>query len=410
MADVPLIWAAPFVGLLLAIAVLPLVAAHWWEPNRNKAVVSAVFALPVAVYTARTMPAELSHAVHDYVGFMAFLGAIYVISGGVFLGGDLRATPAVNSAFLLAGALLANVLGTTGASMVLVRVLLRTNSERRHVVHTAVFFIFMVCNTGGCLTPLGDPPLLVGYLRGVPFEWTLRLWPAWLGVNVALLAVYFALDCVMVRRETPRALRADVTHVEPLRVLGAANLLLIAGVIAAVLWLPVWWREGAMVALAAASLAWTPKEVHVRNSFGWAPIVEVAVLFAGIFVAMAPALVWLRQHAADLGVRTPAEFFWATGSLSALLDNTPTYLALLEVARGLDLGSEVAGTTHVVLEAISLGAVFMGATTYVGNGPNFMVRAIAASRGVKMPTFFGYMLWSLGILVPLFFAASLWLF
>jgi Na+/H+ antiporter NhaD/arsenite permease-like protein len=407
MTTVPLAWTAPFAGLLLAIATMPAVAPHWWEKNRNKAIVAALFALPVALWAWRTMPDRLEHSGREYIGFVVLLGSLFTISGGLFLDGDLRATPYVNAAFLGVGALLANLVGTTGAAMLLVRPLLRTNRDRRHVVHTLIFFIFVVCNTGGCLTPLGDPPLFVGYLRGVPFLWTLRLWPAWLALNAALLLVYLAWDGAMFLKEPNVALRDDRARVTPLRLHGRRNLLFLAGVIASVVWLHEPWREVAMVGLAWASWRSTPKSVHEKNHFEWTPIVEVAVLFAGIFVTMVPALAWLNANAATLGVREPRQFFWATGALSAFLDNTPTYLAFLEVARGLALPDEVVGTTHAVLSAIALGAVFMGALTYIGNGPNFMVRAIAERQGLKMPSFFGYMLWSVGILVPLFFATSL---
>jgi Na+/H+ antiporter NhaD/arsenite permease-like protein len=410
MPPVPLGWVTPFAALLAAIAVMPLAAPHWWEKNRNKAIVCAALGAPVAVWALATMPEILGHTAWEYVSFVVLLGTLFTISGGIFLDGDLRATPKVNATFLAVGAVLANLVGTTGASMLLVRPLLRTNSERAHVVHTVIFFVFIVCNTGGCLTPLGDPPLFVGYLKGVPFEWPLRLWPAWLGVNAALIVVYLFWDGAMVLRESRAALRDDRRKLAPLRLEGGGNLLCLAGVIAAVLLLPQVWRECVMAGLAVLSLWFTPRQIHAKNSFGWGPIVEVAVLFAGIFVTMVPALGWLNQHAADLGVVSPFEFFWATGTLSAFLDNTPTYVAFLEVARGLGGPSQVAGISHVTLTAIALGAVLMGAMTYIGNGPNFMVRAIAESQGLKMPSFFGYMLWSLGILVPLFLVTSLVLF
>ncbi len=407
---VPLPALAPFLLLLLAIAVLPLAAPRFWEHNRSKALVCLVLALPVAGWCLQVMPHELQHAVVEYVSFIILLGSLYVVSGGLFLDGDLRASPAVNCAFLGAGAVLANIVGTTGAAMLLVRPLLHTNSERRHVVHTVVFFIFIACNTGGCLTPLGDPPLFVGYLRGVPFTWTLRLWPAWLGVNLALIAVYFAWDSLMVRAETRAALRADRTHYEPLRLRGQRNLVLLAGLVACVALAPPGLREVLMVGIALTSLQLTPREIHESNAFGWGPIVEVAVLFAGIFVTMVPALAYLREHGPSLGVRTPQQFFWLTGSLSGFLDNTPTYLTFLSLAQGLGLRPDVAGVSHEVLEGIALGAVFMGATTYIGNGPNFMVRAIADGRGVKMPGFFGYMLYSGAILVPILAVTSWILF
>ena len=410
MEPVPLAWSAPFAGLLLGIAVLPLAAAHWWEHNRNKAIVAAVFAVPVALWAFGTMRHDLGHAVLEYVSFLCLLGSLYVVAGGVHVSGDLRASPLVNAAFLAAGAALANGVGTTGASMLLSRPLLRTNSGRRHVVHTVVFFIFMVCNTGGLLTPLADPPLFVGFLRGVPFAWPLGLWKEWLLVNGALLTIYLLIDGNRVLLETPAALRRDRRDLEPLRIHGKRNLLLLLGVVALVLWAPGGLREAGMVALAAVSWFATPRDVHARNQFGWGPIVEVAVLFAGIFVTMVPALAYLREHAASLGVREPMQFFWATGALSSFLDNTPTYVCFLELARGLPGPDEVAGVSHGVLAAISCGAVLMGANTYIGTGPNFMVRAIAEAQGLKMPSFFGYMLWSIAILVPLFFVASLLLF
>jgi Na+/H+ antiporter NhaD/arsenite permease-like protein len=410
MPPVPLAWSLPFAGLLLAIATAPLVAGRWWEVNRHKALVAAAFAAPVAVWAAVLMPDVLGRVFAEYAGFLTYLGALYTISGGISVEGDLRATPRVNTAFLAAGALLANVAGTTGASMLLVRPLLRTNRQRRNVVHTVVFFIFVVCNTGGCLTPLGDPPLFVGWLRGVPFAWTLRLWPAWLGVNAALLAVYAVVETVAYRRETTASLLADEREAVPLSLRGKGNLVPLAAAVACVLWLPAGWREAALVLLAAFSYRLTPAAVRLGNGFTWAPIVEVGVLFAGIFVTMIPALVWLNRNAASLGVDSPAGFFWATGALSSVLDNTPTYLAFLSVARGLPGPDEVAGTSHATLTAIALGAVLFGAATYVGNGPNFMVRAVAEASGVKLPSFFGYLRWSLAILVPLFFVTSLLLF
>jgi Na+/H+ antiporter NhaD/arsenite permease-like protein len=399
---VPVGWLVPFALLLLAIAVLPLLAPHFWEHNRNKGVVAAALALPVAIWAWRTQQHTLLETGHEYVSFMLLLGSLFVVAGGLFLDGDLRATPKVNVAFLALGAVLANFVGTTGASMLLIRPLLRTNGQRRHVVHTVIFFIFIVCNIGGCLTPLGDPPLFVGFLRGVPFTWTLRLWPEWLAMNAALLAIYYAWDTRVIRRESPESLKADVVSLVPLSLSGKVNLLLLAGIVLTVATAPPGWREAGMAGIGLASLALTPRGVRERNAFAWGPIIEVAVLFAGIFVTMIPALEYLRQHGPELGVRSPLQFFWVTGSLSSFLDNTPTYLTMLALAQSLDMPREVVGVSHVVLTGISLGAVFMGANTYIGNGPNFMVKAIADSSGVKMPSFFGYMAYSLAILVPLF--------
>jgi Na+/H+ antiporter NhaD/arsenite permease-like protein len=396
------------VVLLLAIGVLPLVAPHWWHPNRSKAVVAAALALPAAGWALATDPSALLHAGHEYASFVLLLASLYVVAGGIFLEGDLRATPRVNAAFLATGAVLANLVGTTGAAMLLVRPLLRTNAERKRVVHTVVFFVFVVCNTGGCLTPLADPPLYLGYLRGVPFEWTLRLLPYWAAMNGALLLVYLAWDTWAWRREEPAARRLDEVLRRPLGMRGARNLLglaAIAGAVAARVPSP--WLEGVFVAAGAASIAATPRAIREANRFAWAPILEVAILFAGIFATMVPALEILREEAPRLGLSSPRQLFWATGSLSSFLDNAPTYLTFLTVAQGLGGAPEVVGVPHATLAAVSLGAVFMGAMTYVGNGPNFMVRAIAESRGVRMPSFFGYMLYSGGVLLPLLALLSL---
>jgi Na+/H+ antiporter NhaD/arsenite permease-like protein len=400
------VWVLPFAGLLLAIAVLPLLAPRLWESNGRKLVLAAILAAPVLVLYLRGSPRALLHAGHDYLSFMALLGSLFVISGGVRLDGDLRATPAVNTAFLGVGGVLASVVGTTGASMLLIRPLLDTNRERRQVVHTVVVFIFLVSNVGGCLTPLGDPPLFLGYLAGVPFTWTLRLAPAWLLASAVLLLLYYAWDVRAHARESPQDLRRDAAEVRPLRIEGWGNLALLIGVLAAVAWLATPWREAAMVVLAVASLALTPAARRRANRFTFHPILEVAALFAGIFATMLPALDILRARGGELGVREPWQFFWATGTLSSFLDNAPTYLTFLALAQGLaasgGLPAEVAGVPHELLAGVSLGAVFMGANTYIGNGPNFMVRAIAEERGVRMPSFGGYMLYSGAILLPLF--------
>ena len=420
-SHVPLGWSAPFALLLLAIAVLPLAAGHWWEHNRNKGIVCALLAAPVAWWTATAMPHALQHAGLEYVSFILLLGSLFVVSGGLLLTGDLRARPGVNTAFLAVGAVLANLVGTTGASMLLIRPLLRTNAQREHVVHTVVFFVFVVCNTGGLLTPLGDPPLFMGFLRGVPFTWTFTLFPFWLGVNAALLTIYSVWDSRAIRRETRSDLRADAASVEPLRLAGKRNLILLAAIVAAVAFAPPVWRESIMLAAALASLVATPRDVHARNRFAWGPIVEVAVLFAGIFVTMVPALAWLEQNGTALGVTSPRQFFWVTGVLSSFLDNTPTYVTFASVATSLVNGAHPgAGITpdalgrlldfpegEPLLRAISLGAVLMGANTYIGNGPNFMVKAIADASGVKTPAFFGYMLWSVGILLPVLAVVSI---
>ena len=395
-------WALPFVGLLLAIAVLPLAAPHFWESNLRKLGVGALLALPVLVLYWQSRPAALVHAAQDYVSFIVLLGGLFIISGGILLEGDLEATPRTNAAFLGLGAVLASFVGTTGASMLLIRPLLQTNRERKHVVHTVVFFIFLVSNIGGCLTPLGDPPLFLGYLLGVPFTWTFRLFVPWLFTTALVLTVYVLWDRRAHAREAKSDIKRDFYEVRPLRLAGKESLAMLGGVLAAVAFLGAPWRELLIVLLSAVSYARTDPELRKANRFSFHPILEVAALFAGIFVTMLPALHILQERGAELGVREPWQFFWATGTLSSFLDNAPTYLTFLALARGLHLPADVVGVPNELLVAISLGAVFMGANTYIGNGPNFMVRAIAEERGVKMPSFGGYMLYSGAVLIPVF--------
>jgi Na+/H+ antiporter NhaD/arsenite permease-like protein len=400
----------PFALLLLGLAVLPLVAASFWESNLRKLAVAAVLGVPVAHLYAANHPAALAHAFDDYVSFIVLLATLFVISGGVFLEGDLPATPRVNASFLAAGALLASFIGTTGASMLLIRPLLQTNRERRHATHTVVFFIFLVSNIGGCLTPLGDPPLFLGYLAGVPFTWTFRLFVPWLVTVGLVLAAYVLWDARAYAREKPVDRAVDRLVVRPLRVVGKENLALLGGVVLAAAFLQAPWREIAMVALAVVSLVATPASVREANRFSFHPILEVAAVFAGIFLTMLPALDLLRTRGAELGVREPWQFFWASGALSSFLDNAPTYLTFLALAQGQRLAPEVAGVPETILAAISLGSVFMGANTYIGNGPNFMVRSIAEARGVRMPSFGGYMLYSGAILIPVFVVVTLLFF
>jgi Na+/H+ antiporter NhaD/arsenite permease-like protein len=393
--------------MLLAIAALPLWMPHWWEQNRNKLLVSCALGLPILVlYLIRDLGA-LGHMAKDYVSFIVLLSGLFVISGGVLLRGDLEATPAVNTGFLAVGTLLASIVGTTGASMLLIRPLLQTNRERRRTVHTVIFFIFLVSNVGGMLTPLGDPPLFLGYLEGVPFTWTLGLWPHWLLLSAALLATYFVWDSVAYSRESLAAIRRDRAQIEPLRIRGALNGLWLVGVVLAVAFLSAPWREAAIVGLAALSLWRTPAGIRRANGFTPHPMIEVAVLFFGIFLTMIPALELLRARGGELGVRTPWQFFWVTGVLSSFLDNAPTYLTFLALAQGQGMAREVVGVPEAVLAAISVGAVAMGANTYIGNAPNFMVKAIAEETGVKMPSFLGYMLYSGAVLTPLFVLVTL---
>jgi Na+/H+ antiporter NhaD/arsenite permease-like protein len=400
-------WALPFALMLLSIAVLPLATPHFWESNLRKLGVAAVLAAPVLFLYLRAHPSALVETAHDYASFIVLLGGLFVISGGIFMEGDLEATPRTNAAFLGLGALLASFVGTTGASMLLIRPLLQTNRERKRVAHTVVFFIFLVSNIGGCLTPLGDPPLFLGYLEGVPFLWTFRLFVPWAATVALVLAIYVAWDRREHAREARADLRRDFYEVRPLRIAGKSNLVLLAGVLLAVAFLHAPWREAAIVALSLASLAFTDRELRKANRFSFGPILEVAALFAGIFVTMLPALDLLRARGAELGVREPWQFFWAAGALSSFLDNAPTYLTFLALGQGLGLPPDVVGVPDAILKAISLGAVFMGANTYIGNGPNFMVRSIAEERGVRMPSFGGYMLYSGAVLLPVFVLVTL---
>jgi Na+/H+ antiporter NhaD/arsenite permease-like protein len=401
---------APFALMLLVIAVFPLWLPHWWESNRNKLMVAGALGLPVLFLYALRQPGALVRMGEEYVAFIILLSGLYVISGGVLLRGDLVATPLTNAGFLAAGSVLASVLGTTGASMLLIRPLLQTNRERTRTKHTIVFFIFLVSNIGGMLTPIGDPPLYLGYLQGVPFTWTFRLWLHWLTLVGVLLVIYIVWDSREYAREPITAIRRDRAQLEPLRIRGGANLLLLAGLVlvAALVREPV--REVAIAALAGISLWRTPRSIRRANGFTAYPMIEVAVLFFGIFLTMIPALELLRERGGELGVRQPWQFFWTAGVLSSVLDNAPTYLTFLALGQGLGLANEVAGVPHGILVAISVGAVAMGANTYIGNAPNFMVKSIAEEAGVKMPSFFGYLLYSGAVLLPLFVVVTLFFF
>jgi Na+/H+ antiporter NhaD/arsenite permease-like protein len=416
----PPLWSiAPFVGMVLAIAILPLLVERWWQSNLNKAIVSAAFGLPVAICFAVTDASALGRTALEYAAFIGLLAVLFVISGGIHIRGGSAGSPLANTATLGIGAVLANAIGTTGASMLLIRPLLRANEHRRYRAHIVIFFIFIVSNTGGCLTPLGDPPLFLGFLHGVPFEWTLRLWPQWLFMNGILLVVFNVLDQYMFNREEladKASLMDKVQPEKPIEIEGKRNFILLACVAGAVFLggsvvHPRYGEEASKVyqiivtvVFLLMSLAITPRRIRYENRFSWRPIVEVAVLFAGIFATIIPALQILAGRGPGLGVSSPWQYFWASGALSSFLDNAPTYLSFWSLAQYLP--DQVAGTTHGVLAAISCGAVFMGANTYIGNGPNFMVRSIAEHAGVRMPSFFGYMAWAVVILIPLFVCAT----
>jgi Na+/H+ antiporter NhaD/arsenite permease-like protein len=404
--SVPLYMVVPFALMLGSIAVIPLLFHHFWERDGNKAIVASVLAVPTAIYLLFHYPAGLWHSLEEYASFLMLLGSLYAIAGGIHISGDLRATPRTNTTILAIGAVLANLIGTTGASMVLIRVLLRTNQERKIISHVPFFFILIVSNCGGLLTPLGDPPLFLGYLRGVPFTWTFGLFPYWLLANVYLLVLFFFVDARAYAKEASADVVRDATEVEPLRITGLINIPLLGGVIGCIfLSTPV--RELGMLAMALISLFAAPKEPRAKNRFSYGPIIEVAVLFAGIFVTMVPALALLEARGGELGLKEPAHFFLVTGTLSSLLDNAPTYLTFLSTLQGMRLGAEVVGVPAIYLAAISVGAVFMGANTYIGNGPNFMVKAIAEESGVPMPSFFGYALRATLTLAPIYVVVTL---
>lgn len=457
----PSFWlVAPFVLLLLCIAVFPLIhrLAHWWEKNRNRLLVALLLgAATLAYYLLAhgyyvpdpagsgqfivhqpgldSLQAVLAHAVlFEYVPFIVLLFSLYVISGGIQLKGDLPAHPTTNLALIALGGVLASFIGTTGAAMLLIRPLLQTNSERKHVVHTVIFFIFVVCNCGGLLLPIGDPPLFLGYLRGVPFFWTLGLIVHWLFVNGILLAIYYLWDARAYAREEKRDLWRDETRVERLRLRGGWNFLLLLGVVFCVATMvpgknflglglflvPPFLREAGQLALAAVSyLLLTPRGLRQEVHFNFAAIGEVAALFIGIFITMQVPIELLNLYGARLGINADWKFFWATGTLSSFLDNAPTYVVFFEAARSLsptplptDLGSLYLTAVQPPIKlsylvAVSAGAVFMGANTYIGNGPNFLVKSIAEQAGLKMPTFFGYMKYSTLILVPIFVLVTL---
>jgi len=424
--QVPLWAAGPFVLLLLGIALLPLVAGHWWHSNRNKAIFVVALSFPTAAYLLSVGEAGRSALVHEcveYFSFISLLLALYVISGGIVLRGDLAGRPRTNLLFLAAGAVLANLVGTTGASMILIRPVLRINAKRKSTLHIPVFFIFSVSNLGGLLTPLGDPPLFLGFLKGVDFFWTMSLWKEWLVANALVLGIFYVWDSIAYRRESPEDIRIDQIRVHRLRLSGLAvnaPLLVVvllgvvfqsqqvgqgAGQVIAVgdLTLHRPWGEILMLLAAVLSLLLSPKHLHKENRFAWGPIVEVAVLFIGIFVTMAPALAYLKEHGGKLGITEAWQYFWLTGGLSALLDNAPTYVTFCTLAGGGDDFGVLADGKPLILTAISCGAVFMGACSYIGNGPNFMVKAIAEEAGYKMPSFFGYILrFSLPVLMPVF--------
>ncbi len=429
----------PFVGMLLSIAIFPLVKPEWWEKNMLWVALawSAIFVIPFAVAygPGEALFRVLESVLLDYIPFIVLLLGLFVVAGGIALKGTLVGTTKVNAILLLIGTVLASWIGTTGAAMLMIRPLIRANAWREKKVHIIVFFIFLVANMGGCLTPLGDPPLFMGFQRGVPFTWTFHLLPILLFNMVILFIVFILIDRHFYKKEvaagrSPQDM-TDNKAKEPIRIEGAHNIifigLIILGVIASGV-LPNmfdFFADGAgihiyddvvfsyavlveiVIILIACflSLKTTKKSTRQLNEFTYGPIAEVAKLFIGIFITMIPALMYLRTHGGELGLDQPWQLFWCTGALSSFLDNTPTYLVFLQTAGALGqagIETSVGSVSQLMLEAISAGAVFMGANTYIGNAPNFMVKSIAEENKIKMPSFFGYMGWSVCILIPVF--------
>ncbi len=399
----------PFSFLVLGIAILPLLFPHLWERGSAQLGFVVLCAAPVVGYCqALERTAPLQHALHGYLSFVLTIGALYVVASGVLLLGDIEATPRNNVIFLLLGSLLASLIGTTGASMLLLRPLLRTNQQRQHREHLVPLFILTVANAGGMLTPLGDPPLLMGYLQGVPFFWTLSLLPYWVWYVGGICGFAYWVERKAYAREAAPDLARDRAEVQPLALRGVHNLLLLALLVGAVT-LRSGLRELALLVLALGSYFSTSRALHEQNNFSLAPIREVAVLFAGLFVCLVPIEVNLAAAAPQLPLREPWQLFWSAGALSAVLDNAPTYAAFLALSRGLSHAEPelVAGVAPLLLTAVSVGSVVMGATTYIGNGPNLMVRAIAERSGFTMPSFARYAVFALLVLLPLHLGTTL---
>lgn len=435
------IWAFPFAGLLLSIAVAPLLMPVFWHHHFGKIAAGwgLAFLLPcVIVFGAEQALISASHTlVAEYSPFIILLSTLFVVAGGICVRGNLHGSPGLNTALLALGTLLASIMGTTGAAMLLVRPLIRANDNRQHVQHVMVFFIFLVANAGGALTPLGDPPLFLGFLQGVDFLWTLKnIFGQTLFLCLSLLLIFYLLDLYYYRRrEEDRPARLDPTPDSAVRIEGGINFVLLGGVLMLVLMSGIWKpavafhilgvelelqnlvRDGGLLLLLLVSLKWTPKAAREGNEFAWGPIIEVAKLFAAIFITIVPVIALLKAgeagaFSAVIGALTDkqgqpvnAMYFWASGLLSSFLDNAPTYLVFFNTAGGDPalLMTKLGAT----LAAISCGSVFMGANSYIGNAPNMMVKAIAEQRGILMPSFFAYMGWSSCILLPLFFVMTL---
>ncbi|MBI4595634.1 MAG: sodium:proton antiporter [Candidatus Tectomicrobia bacterium] len=402
--EVSPLWIIPFILLLLFIAIAPFIHRHWWE--KNYPIVSFSLGLLVLLYYLFNHNASrMGHTALEYFSFISLLASLFVVTGGFLIHLKTTATPLVNTLFLLFGAIIANIIGTTGASILLIRPYLRINKPRLKDYHV-IFFIFLVSNIGGVLTPIGDPPLFLGYLRGVPFFWVIKnLWSNWiLGVGLTLLVFLgFEISTYLGVREKSEPNRHEAEKAR-LEIKGRKNAFFLLLILIAV-FIVTPWREIIMLSVAAIAYLSADKKILQENEFNFTPIKEVAILFAGIFATMTPALDWLELNSSKIGLHTPGHYYWATGSLSSVLDNAPTYLNFLSAALGLKQASvaELLERYPIFVKAISAGAVFFGAMTYIGNGPNFMIKSIAEHSGAKCPSFFGYIIkYSLPILFPIF--------
>ena len=423
--NIPLYTVIPFILMLLSIALFPLFSKRFWQQNKNKLLTAIILSIPVAVWLlSKGLEVKLfDSVVFDYIPFIILLGSLFVITGGIFLDGDIEAKPSVNTMFLVIGALLASVMGTTGAAMLLIRPIIQINKERKYKTHTILFFIGIIANCGGALTPLGDPPLFMMYLRGAPFIWFFKLFFEWLLTNGLLVIIYFLVDSYYHKKEPLEAILRDKTVIRPIRLSGKLNFIWLIGIVLAVAFINEQYipfiqlnhyakflREAVILIMAILSLLLTPNLTRVSNNFTWRPIEEVAYLFFGIFFTMVPCLLYLESNAPTLGITMPHQFYYYSGLLSSFLDNTPTAVTFHSLALGLGVhsGNIVAGIGEENLRAICLGSVFFGSMTYIGNGPNFMVKAVAEDNNIKMPDFFSYIFkFSLIVLLPVFIIVQL---
>jgi len=403
--DFPLWSSVFFAAMLLSIAIIPLINAEWW--SKRYPLVSIALAIPVGIIVISKNLTILLHTFFEYLSFIILLGSLFTIAGGIVIRIGLKGTPKVNALLLGIGALFASFIGTTGASMILIRPIIRINRWRNHIIHIFIFFIFLVSNIGGLLTPLGDPPLFLGFLKGVPFFWTFKLIPIWLFATFILLFIFLLVDNYFLKKEDIETINKSMPLFEKKLVIkGKRNFIFLLMVVGS-FFLPPLFREAVMISAALLSVYFTPITLREENSFTYHPIIEVAILFIGIFITMIPVMKLLELKGSSLGISEPWQFFWITGTLSSFLDNAPTYLVFMATAQSVAIAKNittnlVVGVPEIYLRAISVGAVFMGANTYIGNGPNFMVKAICEENDIKMPSFFGYMAWSCTILIPIF--------